>query len=123
MHPLKKKFTIWTGILALTLTLGGRAQAFMGECSVALDAETISKLSDKHVIKVKDAVFHKPFTVDLGDATLATLRPGDLVMVHEEAHLVLEINQRALWTQFIFINRDDINHFTDRLSGTSKQNP
>ena len=123
MHHLKKKFTIWAGILALTLALGGRALAAFGECAFALDTATLSNLSDKHVIKVKDSVFHKSVTIDLGDATLATLRPGDLVTAHGEAHIVLEINQRTLWKQFILINQDDISRFTDLLSGNSKQNP
>src|SRR5262245_28710203 len=123
MNPLKKQFLFWIGVLVFTFTLGDRAQAFMGECYFALDADTLSKLSTKHVIKVKDGVFHQSFTVDLGNATLATLRPGDKVTVHGETHFVLEINKRTLWTQFIFINQEDIGRFTDYLAGNSKPHP
>jgi hypothetical protein len=115
MHPLRKKVSVWLGIVALTITLGSRAHAAIYECAFALDRDTISKLSDKHVIKVKDAVYHKTFTLDLGSATLTTLRPGDVVMAHGEAHIVLEINQRTQWVQFILVDREDIDRFTDLL--------
>jgi len=124
MNPVKKKFSIWIGILALTLTLGGRAHAFMGgECFYALDNETISKLGNQHSIKVKDGVYHKSAIIDFGDATLATVQLGDKVIAHGVEHILVEVNRRTGWTQFVFIGRDDINHFTDLLSGITKPNP
>ncbi|MBI3799188.1 MAG: hypothetical protein HY268_19775 [Deltaproteobacteria bacterium] len=124
MNPLKKKFAIRIGILALTVTLGGNAHALMGfECFFALDTETIGKLSTKHVIRVKDGVFHRSATIDFGDGTLGTERPGDIVMAHGEEHIVLEINKQPGWTQYVFIGRSDLSHFNDLLSGNTKQNP
>jgi hypothetical protein len=124
MNRVKKKFSIWIAILALTLTLGGRAYAFMGgECFYALDNETISKLGNSHSIKVKDGVYHKSATIDFGDATLATVQPGAKVMAHGEEHILLEINKRTGWTQFVFINQNDINRFVEFLSGNPKPNP
>jgi hypothetical protein len=124
MNPLKKKFAVWIGILALAVTLGGKAYAFMGaECFYALDNDTISKFSAKHIIRVKDGVFHRPATIDFGDGTLGTVRPGDIVMAHGEEHIVLEINKRTGWTQYVFIGRSDLGHFTDLLSGNTKQTP
>jgi len=123
MNPLKKQGLFWLGVLVLALTLVARAHAGLDWCSYALDNATIGKLSNQHVVKIKDSVFHKNTIIELGNATLATLQTGDRVIAHGDPHFVLQISKWPNWTQFILVNQQDIDRSMEYLSGNSKPNP
>ena len=103
--------------LALTLLAARPVGAVVGECMIALDNETLASLAGENVIEVRDAVFHELRSIDMGDKTLLTIRPGDVVLSHGSPHILLEVNQRTLRTEYIFIDRSDLVRFEELLAG------
>jgi len=103
---IRKHRTTAGAILVIAVCLAGSAGAvgFPGdaECMVALDNEFIEEHGHDRIVETREAVFHQQRILDLGAKTLFTLEVGDIVMTNGTRHRVIEIDQRELWTEFVF---------------------
>jgi hypothetical protein len=67
---------------------------------VALDRQTFADNADKSVVTARDAISHRPTTMDFRDKTLGTAMPGDIVDVDGEEQVLTAVDHRAVGAAF-----------------------
>lgn len=53
---------------------------------VALDGNAVHENAQRSVVQARDAYHHEPVSLDFGEKTLGTARPGDIVKINGEDH-------------------------------------